>query len=145
MGYQGTAGLIHRTPVLYSTTPQYFNLQRTRPLFSFSIFSFSFCVSLILCLLNADRQNDTQCSREGRAFVPGIQFVLVLLCFTVQAYISKQPRSSCFQNQLQDAFFSTYKHTQTHIHVGRHISVSLKMLMTESTKTKVSFLEIYAV
>lgn len=44
---------------------------------------FSFSVSLILCLLNADRQKDTQYSSEGRAFVPGSQFALVLLCFTV--------------------------------------------------------------
>lgn len=91
----------------------------------FPCLSFSFSVCLILCLLNGDRQKNTQRSSEGRASVPDSQFVLVLLCFTVQAYIRKQPRSSCFQNGLQDAFFSTYKHTQTHIHVRTQISPNL--------------------
>ncbi len=58
-----------------------------------------------------------QCSREGRAFVPGSQFVLVLPCFTVQTYISKQHMSSCFQNGLQDAVSFTCKHTHRHTYI----------------------------
>lgn len=76
---------------------------------SFPVALFHFvCVSFCVSWMQTDRKTHVwQCSSEGRAFVPVSQFVLVLLCFTVQAYISKQPMSSCFQNGLQDAFSST--------------------------------------
>lgn len=119
VGYHGTAGLICSTPVLYTMTPHYTHLQRTQSLLLSISLVFISCLLYFVSL--KCRHKDTQCSNEGRAFVPGSQFALVLLCFTVQVYVSKQSRNSCFRNQLQDAFFSTCKHTQTHIVTHRHV------------------------
>lgn len=79
VGYQGTAVLIF--PPLQHTSPVQYNHTAPQSTLDFVVFNFH--------LLNSDRQKNThvwQCSSEGRAFVPGSQFVLVLLCFTVQAY-----------------------------------------------------------
>lgn len=67
----------------------------------------AFSLSTTLHFVSPDKQKTHvwQRSSEGRAFVPGSRFVLVLLCFIVQSYISKQTMHSCFHN---DAFLSAH-------------------------------------
>lgn len=61
-------------------------------------------------------------SSEGRAFVPGSLFVLVLVRFTTQAYIKQQPMSSCFHIQA---------HTNTYM-LARRYCICLKMHKNKS-------------
>lgn len=91
--------------------------------------------------MQTDREAHTSCgcSSEGRAFVPGSRFVLVLLCFTVQAYISKQPHEQLLSKWTPGCSLK-HAHTQTHIHVG----IRLEMLINcVHTKQKPPSLDIF--